>query len=166
MVYIDSWEYPTDFLFLQSKAKFNGYPLILGRPWLATVNTYISYRSKNITITNRKSRKQLLLYPPPQTPDEDDFPTWVEEEEEENSCLATSYHVCTLETTTRSRKIDEDNLFDNFLQKQYLVSMNIDGLQEESYIAQASCSQEISWVDLLISCSEKNNVKTIEINPL
>lgn len=36
MVSIDSWEYPTDFLVLQPKTKFNGYPIILGRPWLAT----------------------------------------------------------------------------------------------------------------------------------
>ena len=32
MVSIDSWEYPTNFLVLQSKAKLTGYPLILGRP--------------------------------------------------------------------------------------------------------------------------------------
>ena len=32
MVTIDSWEYPTDFLVPQPKKKFNGYPLILGRP--------------------------------------------------------------------------------------------------------------------------------------
>ena len=36
MVSIDSWEYPADFLILQPKVKLNGYPLILGRPWLAT----------------------------------------------------------------------------------------------------------------------------------
>eukprot|EP00253_Pinus_taeda_P023003 PITA_23003 len=32
MVSIDSWEYPTDFLVLQPKAKLTGYPLILERP--------------------------------------------------------------------------------------------------------------------------------------
>lgn len=32
MVSIDSWEYPIDFLVLQPKANFIGYPLILGRP--------------------------------------------------------------------------------------------------------------------------------------
>ena len=35
MASIDSWEYPADLLVLQPKAKFTGYPLILGRPWLA-----------------------------------------------------------------------------------------------------------------------------------
>ena len=42
MVSIDYWEYPADFLVLQPKAKLTGYPLILGRPWLATVDAYIS----------------------------------------------------------------------------------------------------------------------------
>ena len=52
MVSIDSWEYPTDFLVLQPKIKFNGYPLILGRPWLATVDAYISCRARSMTIKN------------------------------------------------------------------------------------------------------------------
>jgi len=52
MVTIDSWEYPTDFLVLQPKTKFNGYPLILGRPWLATADAYISCRAGNMTIKN------------------------------------------------------------------------------------------------------------------
>jgi len=42
MISIDSWEYPIDFLILQPKAKLTVYPLILGRPWLATADSYIS----------------------------------------------------------------------------------------------------------------------------
>ena len=38
MVSIDSLEYPADFLFLHLEAKLTGYPLILGHPWLATVD--------------------------------------------------------------------------------------------------------------------------------
>jgi hypothetical protein len=52
IVSIDSWEYPTDFLVLQPKSRFNGYPLILGRPWLETIDAYINYRVGNMTITN------------------------------------------------------------------------------------------------------------------
>lgn len=36
IVLIDSWYYTIDFLVLQTKEKLNGYPLILGRPLLAT----------------------------------------------------------------------------------------------------------------------------------
>lgn len=62
MVLIDSLEYPTNFIVLQLKAKFNSYPLILVIPWLATTNAYVSCRVSNMTITNRQSHKQLVLY--------------------------------------------------------------------------------------------------------
>eukprot|EP00253_Pinus_taeda_P004053 PITA_04053 len=38
MVSIDSWEYPTTFIFIHTMTNFSGYPLILGRPWLATAD--------------------------------------------------------------------------------------------------------------------------------
>ena len=83
MVSIDSWEYPADFLVLQPKAKFIGYPLILGRPWLATSNAYISCKAGNMTIKNGHMSKQLVLYPPSQPSLEHDLPLWLEEEEED-----------------------------------------------------------------------------------
>ena len=42
LVSVDSSEYPADFLVLQRKAKLTRYPLILGRPWLATADAYVS----------------------------------------------------------------------------------------------------------------------------
>jgi hypothetical protein len=57
MLSIDSWKYPTDFLVLQTKSKSNGYPLILGIPWLPIADAYISCRVKNMTITNGQSQK-------------------------------------------------------------------------------------------------------------
>lgn len=64
MVSIESPEYLTDFLVIQPKTKFNDYLLILGRPWLATANAYISCRAGSITIRNGHLSKQLVLYPP------------------------------------------------------------------------------------------------------
>jgi len=66
MVSIDSWDYPTNSLVLQTRTKFNGYPLILGRPWLANVDAYISYKARNMTIKNGHLSKKLVLYPPAQ----------------------------------------------------------------------------------------------------
>jgi len=57
MVSIDSWEYPADFLVLQLKAKLTAYPLILGRPWLATVDAYIICRARNMTIKDEHMSK-------------------------------------------------------------------------------------------------------------
>eukprot|EP00253_Pinus_taeda_P009894 PITA_09894 len=38
MVSVDSWEYPPYFLIINPKTRLDGHPLILGRPWLATVD--------------------------------------------------------------------------------------------------------------------------------
>ena len=81
MVSIDSWEYPADFLVLQPKAKLNGCPLILGRPWLATINAYINWRDGDMTIKNGHLSKKLVLYPHAQPYLEHDLPLWLEEEE-------------------------------------------------------------------------------------
>jgi hypothetical protein len=44
VIFMDSWEYPTYFMVLQPKTSLGGYPLILGRPWLAMAYAYISCR--------------------------------------------------------------------------------------------------------------------------
>ena len=74
MVSIDSWEYPANFLILQPKAKLTGYPIILGRPWLATVDAYISCRAGSMTIKNGHMSRQLVLYSPAQPLLEHDLP--------------------------------------------------------------------------------------------
>ena len=66
MVSVDSWEYPTDFLIINPKTRLDGHPLILGRPWLATVDAYIGCRQGNMTITRGPDIKNLVLYPPAQ----------------------------------------------------------------------------------------------------
>ena len=38
-----SWEYPMEFMLLQTKSNLGGYPLILGRPWFATTDAYIGF---------------------------------------------------------------------------------------------------------------------------
>jgi hypothetical protein len=44
IIYLDSWEYPVEFLFLQPNSNLGGHPLILGRPWLATIDALIRCR--------------------------------------------------------------------------------------------------------------------------
>jgi hypothetical protein len=51
MLSIDSWEYPSELLVLQSKSKFNGYPLILGRPF--------HWSGNKITLNHAKLVQQL-----------------------------------------------------------------------------------------------------------
>ena len=65
MVSVDSWEYPADFLIINPKNRLDVHLLILGRPWLATVNAYIGCRQGNMTIT-RGNYVKKALYPPAQ----------------------------------------------------------------------------------------------------
>lgn len=66
VVILDSWEYPADFMILSPKATLGGYPVILGRPWLATTDAYIGCRSGDMTILDGNSTKTLALYSPAQ----------------------------------------------------------------------------------------------------
>jgi len=64
--HVSNPKYPTDFLIINPKNQLDGHPLILGRPWLATADTYIGYRQGNMTITRGANIKNLALYPPAQ----------------------------------------------------------------------------------------------------
>ena len=66
IVSIDSWEYSTNILVLQTKSQFNGYPLIFGRPWLTTIDAYIGSKVGNMTVTNGLYRKYIVIYHPTQ----------------------------------------------------------------------------------------------------
>jgi len=59
-------EYPANFLITNPKNQLDGHPLILGRPWLATTDAYISYRQGSMAITRGANIKNLALYPPAQ----------------------------------------------------------------------------------------------------
>lgn len=65
MVFVDSREYPVDFLIINPKNQLDGHPSILGRPWLATADAYIGFQQGSMTII-RSNVKNLALYPPAQ----------------------------------------------------------------------------------------------------
>jgi len=93
VISIDSWEYPTDFMVLQPKTSLGGYPLIMGRTWLATIDDYISCRSSHMKISHGKSTKQLILYSPTKPNIDFETPLWDTEEDSDEelnlikSCL-------------------------------------------------------------------------------
>jgi hypothetical protein len=71
-----SWEYPVDFLVIYSKSSSKpGHPVVLGRPWLATVDAFISFQSGEMTISNGTHRQKLVLFPPAQLAQE--IPVWL-----------------------------------------------------------------------------------------
>ena len=52
IVSVSSWEYPVDFMVIELKDHSKGHPIILGRPWLATSNSFIGCRDGEKTISN------------------------------------------------------------------------------------------------------------------
>ena len=151
MVSIDSWEYLANFLVLQPKAKLTGYPLILGRPWLATSDAYISYRAGNMTIKNGHMSKQLVLYPPDQPSLENDLPLWLEEGEEDEGYSAQIY---TLEAIIGGGQQDEDDLIEHLLQSPTPSSLPLEEEERET--------QNNHPTYLCLANSNPLHVKTIE----
>ena len=62
VVSVDSWKYPTYFFVLHPNSQLVGHPLILGRPWLATTDAYISCRSGSMPISDGSTIKNMNLY--------------------------------------------------------------------------------------------------------
>ena len=83
IVSLDSSEYPVDFIVLQPKSNLGGHPLILGRPWLATVDAFIGCRSESMLISHGTERKQITLYPSAQRPSTLDQLSWINETKEQ-----------------------------------------------------------------------------------
>lgn len=61
LVSIDSWKYHVDFLVINLRSRLDGHPLILGRPWLATVGIY-RMSNWHMTIAKGNVVKNLILY--------------------------------------------------------------------------------------------------------
>ena len=79
---LDSWEYPVDFMILTPKNNLGGHPLILGRPWQATTDAFISCRSSDMYISDGNSTKKFTLYPSAKAIIEIDDKEWIDDEDD------------------------------------------------------------------------------------
>ena len=77
-----SWEYPIYFIVLTLNNNLGGHPLILGRPWLATVDAFIGCRSGDMFISDRNSTKKFTLSPPARTTIDTETKELIEDEED------------------------------------------------------------------------------------
>ena len=64
----------------QTKSNLGGYPLILGQPWLATKDAYISFRSGKMRISHGNVVKELKLHPLAKPMIQKELPLWSEGE--------------------------------------------------------------------------------------
>ena len=63
------------------KSNLGGHPLILGRPWLATVDAFISCRSGDMYIYDGSLTKKFNSYPPTKAITEVGDNEWVNDED-------------------------------------------------------------------------------------
>ena len=118
LVYL--WEYPAYFLVLQPKSQLGGHPLILGRPWLTTIDACINYRLGSMTISDGTETKIITLYPPNQPSLETETPVWMDLEEEEGvQSLLTIGKALTFKDET------EDNVISSFMSEPTSINKHV-----------------------------------------
>ena len=104
MVSLVSQQYPIDFVVIQPKL-MEGHPMILGRPWLATTDAYISCRKGEMIISNGIATKKITLYPPAQLASINAL--WVEDPYEQNAMEQPNINV------------EKKNILDQFFSTDY-----------------------------------------------
>jgi len=88
-VFLDSWEYPVDFMVLMPRNNLGGHPLILGRPWLATADASIVCKLGDMFISDGNYIKKFTLYPPTRTTIDTKIEEWIEDEEDTQPIFTT-----------------------------------------------------------------------------
>ena len=109
VISVESWNYPADFVVLQMKTKLGGHPLILGRPWLATTDAFISCRSGSMKISNGYETKQLTLYPHATPMINIENSVWMDYDDNAIQPILTIKQALNLKDTT------EDEVINNFI---------------------------------------------------
>eukprot|EP00253_Pinus_taeda_P011726 PITA_11726 len=109
IISVESWNCQVDFVALQTKTKLGGHPLILGRPWLATADAFISCRLGSMTIFNGSETKQLTLYAHAALMINNDNRVWLDYDNEDTQPILTIGQALNFEDTTK------DEVTSNFI---------------------------------------------------
>ena len=96
-----------------------GHPMILGRPWLAMADAYISCRKGEMIISNGMATKQITLQPLAQLASINTL--WVEDPYDLNTMEQPSINV---EQTRKLQEQTEENILDQFLSTDHYENLN------------------------------------------
>eukprot|EP00253_Pinus_taeda_P005984 PITA_05984 len=158
VISVESWNYPADFVVLQTKTMLGGHPLILGRAWLATADAFISCRSGSMTISNGQETKQLTLYPHATPMINNDNSIWVDYEDEETQPILTLGQALTLKDST------EDELISNFISEPSSVSSEIHNHLTAILESESQNNLETENLPQILAASPSKSI-TVEIEP-
>ena len=137
VVTLDSLKYLVDFMILSPKVNLFGYPVILGRPWLATADANISCRSGNMTIWNGQATKKFDLYPLAKLLPDLSTSVWLDlgdKEEELNSIV----HLMMLHRQSFLKLQEEDSVLQSILTNTCLVEKDV----SESFVLELIIYEE------------------------
>jgi hypothetical protein len=118
VISVDSWEYPVDFVVLKPKTRLGDHPLILGRPCLATSNSFSGCRSGSMTIFDGYDTKKLTLYPHATPSVEPENYLWMDLEDESTMLVLTIGKSMSFKDET------EDELINIFISDPSVVTQN------------------------------------------
>ena len=104
---------------LHTKYGLSGYPFILGRPWLETIDAYISCILGDMTMTHGQSLYKLILYPPVGSFLEIKEPLWVCPEEEDALFGVVSHPILTIDKSISLKDLHEYTMNFNLMQNHY-----------------------------------------------
>jgi hypothetical protein len=162
IVSLDSWEYPIDFMVLQPKSNLGGHPLILGRPWLATIDAFISCRSGDMTIAYGDSVKKFNLYPPTKALTESEFSQCFQETNDNEEIVQP---ILTIDQIMNFKNDIEENqiinLINNYDFSQYHGGKDFDHQYILDREFQESCTMEtLSKIYGLMSSNEASTSRS------
>jgi hypothetical protein len=113
VILVYSWENPSDFMVLQPKTSLGGCPLIMGQPWLETVDAYIDCRCRSMTIFHRSSTKKISFYPPSKPIIDQKTPILVDDGEDEDEEV--SLQVFSMDQYLAIKENTKDNEINDFI---------------------------------------------------
>jgi hypothetical protein len=167
IISVESWDYPANFVVLQPKPKLGGHPLTLGRPWLATTDSFISYRSSSMTIFNGYETKHLILYPQTTPLINNDNSLWVDFDDQ------TTQPVLTIEQALILKDATKDEVINNFICEPSSVTSETHN--QLTALLESNTQENLNSKDLLQTSAtissksipvEIQPGKTLNINPI
>jgi hypothetical protein len=191
---VDSWEYPADFVILQPKTHLWGHPLIMGRPWLATTDSFICFRSGSMTLFDGYNTKKMTLYHHATPSEEPANSLWMDTEDESALPVLTigkslsfkdeteekliNFFICDSSSITRNMHHRLIRVFDPIIQEDMSSEMFSETTENQNDLAATTTivtknviTTDDETTELFPKFNSKNIVveiepgKTLNINP-
>jgi len=104
-------------MILTPRNNLRGHPLILGRPWLATADAFISCRYGDMYISNGSSIKKFTLYPLSKKITEVESEIWIDDDNEDFDDMQPIYILSQLDKEDQLVNLMNNNDSSSYCEK-------------------------------------------------